>query len=202
MGTKMFKLGSFETELAESMEKTLVTSQLENKYSFDKVAKAADYINAAAELLDDTGFATEAKVLTKIIERLAEDKGSELTDEEISNLLLGKTRPAYESFPEEIVMDPIEDQEIIEPSSYNRNPAMEGSRPLEFNPMTGKIEEVMPRQIMNKKELGSEPLGVNYHTNSIFEDPEPLPNPADEIKYESLASVAERIMAKYAKKKV
>ncbi len=205
MGTKMFKLGSFEAELAESMEKTLVTSQLENKYSFDKVAKAADYINAAAELLDDTGFASEAKVLTKVIERLADDKHNELTDEEISNLLLGKPRPAYESFPEEIVIDPIDgDQYVVEPerSSYNRNPDMEGLKELDMNPMTGKIEEKIRPALFNKMEVGTQPLNVNYHNNSIFEDPNPVPSSNDEFKYESVASVAERIMSKYAKKKV
>lgn len=67
----MFKIGSFEEEIASGMEKKLISNQLENKYSFEKVAKAADFIHAAAELLDDTGFHIEAKDLTDILEKLA-----------------------------------------------------------------------------------------------------------------------------------
>jgi hypothetical protein len=71
MGTKMFKVGSFEEELAKSMERGLVSNRLENKYSFDKIAKVADYLSAAAELLDDTGYSVESEMVTKVLSRLA-----------------------------------------------------------------------------------------------------------------------------------
>lgn len=71
MGTKMFKIGSFEAELAKSMEENLVSNGLENKHNFDKIAKAADFLNAAAEIFDDTGFHAEAEVITQVLEKLA-----------------------------------------------------------------------------------------------------------------------------------
>jgi hypothetical protein len=70
-GTKMFKIGSFEIELAKTMQTNLVSNKSEKKYSFDKITKAIDYLNAASEILDDTGFHNEAEVLTSLLETLA-----------------------------------------------------------------------------------------------------------------------------------
>jgi hypothetical protein len=67
----MFKKASFENELASSMEKELVGNQLDNKYSFNKLAKVADYLNSAAELLDDTGYGAEADMVMKVLAQLA-----------------------------------------------------------------------------------------------------------------------------------
>jgi len=67
----MFKISSFEAELAKTMEINLVSNGLENKYSFDKIAKVVDYLNAASEILDDTGFHDEAEVLTTLLEKFA-----------------------------------------------------------------------------------------------------------------------------------
>lgn len=75
MGTKMFKVGSIEQELAESMEHSLVSNQVENKYSFDRIAKAADLLHTAAEIFDETGHHFEAEVLTRLLEKIA-NKGS------------------------------------------------------------------------------------------------------------------------------
>ena len=67
----MFKQGSFEQELIDGMKQNLVSNELENKWSFDKIAKAADYISIAAEIFDDTGMHKEAEVLTRMLEKLA-----------------------------------------------------------------------------------------------------------------------------------
>lgn len=149
MGTKIFKIGSFETELASTMEKELFTNQLENKYSFDKVSKAADYINAAAELLDDTGFATEAKVLTKVIERLAsEEEGIELSDEDLEELFHGRKNVKNMSI-EEMIKDPLEQEIIIDvdPSAFKKIKPYDGSTPLYLDSKKSIIETEEPEYI-------------------------------------------------------
>ena len=76
----MFKLGSFEKELASSMETSLISNRMENKFSFDKIAKVADYLSAAAELLDDTGHLVEADMVTKILAKLAGEESADEND--------------------------------------------------------------------------------------------------------------------------
>lgn len=66
----MFKIGSFESELFHSMEKSLVTSQVEHKHGFDKLAKAADYLNAAAALFEKAGMNEEADEVIKVLQQL------------------------------------------------------------------------------------------------------------------------------------
>jgi transposase len=68
----MFKTASFEQELMQSMSEKLVENQTENQYSYNKIAKAADYLNAAAELFDDTGLHKQAEVITQLLESLAQ----------------------------------------------------------------------------------------------------------------------------------
>lgn len=72
--SKMFKLGSFEEELAKGMEQKLVSRQNENQFSLDRMAKAIDFLNAASQIFDDTGFYAEAEVLTQMLERIAANK--------------------------------------------------------------------------------------------------------------------------------
>lgn len=67
----MFKIGSFEQEIYSSMKNKLVSNQLENKYSFDKISKAADYLNAAAVLFEKAGMYNEATDVTEVIHNLA-----------------------------------------------------------------------------------------------------------------------------------
>ncbi len=67
----MFKTGSFEKELYRSMEKKLMNNQLDNKYNFSKVSKAADYLNAAAEIFEKAKMYKEASEIVKIIEILS-----------------------------------------------------------------------------------------------------------------------------------
>ena len=73
----MFKLGSFEKELMTSMETKLAENQIENQYQFNKVAKAIDYLNKAADIFDQSGLKIEAEELTNILVSLSkkwEDK--------------------------------------------------------------------------------------------------------------------------------
>ncbi len=106
MGTKMFKLGSFEEELVSSMEKGLLSNQAENKFSFDKLAKVADYLSAAAELLDDTGHIAEANMVTKVLAKLA---GVEEDDND------AKHHHKSEEIPEEIIIEPLEQDLFVAP---------------------------------------------------------------------------------------
>lgn len=71
--TTPFKIGSFEEELAKGMEQKLVSRQTENQFSIDRLAKAVDFLNAASQIFDDTGFYAEAEVLTQMLEKIAAD---------------------------------------------------------------------------------------------------------------------------------
>ena len=153
MGTKMFKLGSFEEELASSMEKGLVSNQLENKFSFDKIAKVADYLSAAAELLDDTGHSAEADMVTKVLARLA---GAE--DNNNSYDLQDNEEDEEVEVPDEIIIEPLDQELFVTP----------------------------------KSSPGSDPLDVDFKTNEITEKPE----------YLEFKSIAQKLTAKLAKKKV
>lgn len=67
----MFKTSSFENELYHSMESNLIGSQIEKHHGFDKLAKAADYLNAAAELFEKAGMDDEANEITEILQQIA-----------------------------------------------------------------------------------------------------------------------------------
>lgn len=69
----MFKQGSFEDELYRSMEKTLVKNQTENRHGFNKLAKAADLLNTAADIFDRAGMHREAEEIVKLLQALAVD---------------------------------------------------------------------------------------------------------------------------------
>lgn len=69
----MFKGGSVEDELMRSMEKELVSKQLDNKHGFDKLAKAIDYLNAAADIFENAGLHKEAEEITNILEIMSSD---------------------------------------------------------------------------------------------------------------------------------
>lgn len=66
----MFKTASFEDEIYRSMEKTLISNQAENQYGFDKIAKAADYLNAAAEVFEKAGMYKQATEITEVLQGL------------------------------------------------------------------------------------------------------------------------------------
>lgn len=68
----MFKYGSFEEEIYRSMEKKLVAKQVEDTHGFNKLARAADYLNSAAELFENAGMHSQAAEVTEVLQKLAE----------------------------------------------------------------------------------------------------------------------------------
>jgi len=69
----MFKNNSFEDEIYRSMEKTLVSNQVENKHGFNRLAKAVDFLNEAASIFELAGMHKEAAEVTEVLQSLAKD---------------------------------------------------------------------------------------------------------------------------------
>jgi len=67
----MYKAGSFEEEIRQSMEKTLVANQVEKNHGFKRLAQAADYLNAAAEIFEQAGMTEQAEEITEVLQGLA-----------------------------------------------------------------------------------------------------------------------------------
>lgn len=100
MGTKLFKTESFEKELADAMEESLVFSQSKKEStSSDNIAKAVNFIHSAAEIFDDAGLHVEAEVLTRVLEKIA----NKLEEKEEQTLSLGalthEEMKFYQSLP-------------------------------------------------------------------------------------------------------
>jgi hypothetical protein len=66
----MFKNASSEAEIMEIMGKNLVSQELEETYKFNKIAKAIEYLAAAADIFDDAEMTEEAAEVTDILESL------------------------------------------------------------------------------------------------------------------------------------
>lgn len=64
------KISSFENEICQSMEESLVANQTQQLYGFDKIAKAADFLNDAANIFDQAGLYSEASEITDVLESL------------------------------------------------------------------------------------------------------------------------------------
>lgn len=77
----MFKNNSFEDEIYRSMERSLVKAQKEEQYGFDKLAKAIDYLNAAAAIFEQAGMVEEAHEITNVLS----DLSSDLSDKTLYN---------------------------------------------------------------------------------------------------------------------
>lgn len=69
----MFKTSSFEDEIYQSMQTSLVKNQTENQHGFNKLAKAADLLNTAADIFDKAGMYQEATQVTEILKALIKD---------------------------------------------------------------------------------------------------------------------------------
>lgn len=67
----MFKSASCDTELMQAMEKSLAAKELEDTHQFNKIAKAIEYLSAAADIFDQANMSEEAAELTEILESLA-----------------------------------------------------------------------------------------------------------------------------------
>lgn len=68
----MFKSASFENEIYQSMEKSLVANQTESKHGFKRLAQAADYLNAAAEIFDQAGMTEQSEEITEVLQGLVQ----------------------------------------------------------------------------------------------------------------------------------
>lgn len=70
----MFSKQSSEDEIATAMSTELkLNSSQKSRVSFDKLAKAIDYLSTAAEMFDDVGLSSEAEEVTKLLEKIASD---------------------------------------------------------------------------------------------------------------------------------
>lgn len=120
MGTKMFKTGSFEEDIVAAMHKTLISSQLDNKLSLEKLSKAAEFINTAAELLDDTGFTVEADMLTTVLKRLANEQVADVypnhaIHDTTEEALAASHYPGDLSSPDQVIVEPLEQEIEVAP---------------------------------------------------------------------------------------
>lgn len=140
----MFKLGSFEKELASSMETSLISNRMENKFSFDKIAKVADYLSAAAELLDDTGHLVEADMVTKILAKLA---GEESADENDAS----KNKTRFQTPEGWLSMEDMKERNpVVEDPDADLIAALED---LDENPLEQELF-VEPKALASKEYLG------------------------------------------------
>jgi len=69
----MFKNTSFEDEIYRSMEKQLVSNQLDNSYGFKRLAQAADLLNKAASIFEQAGMPEAVEGITQTLQSLAEE---------------------------------------------------------------------------------------------------------------------------------
>lgn len=79
----MFKLGSFEEEIAKSMADNLVAKQIEQSKGVlktaeavkqTKISRALDHLNSAVQLFDSAGYKVSAKVVAKMMQKVADGK--------------------------------------------------------------------------------------------------------------------------------
>lgn len=66
----MFKNESNIEEIMASMEKKLVSNDLESQHNFNKIAKALDYLNTATMIFDKSGLHKEAKAIEKVLQEI------------------------------------------------------------------------------------------------------------------------------------
>ncbi len=77
----MFKVGNSEYEIMQSMEKSLTTYQTEKHFGFDKITKAADLLNNAAEIFEKVGMHQEAEEILGVLHSLADQlNNSKISD--------------------------------------------------------------------------------------------------------------------------
>jgi hypothetical protein len=69
----MFKNTNVTEEIYRSMEKQLVSHQVETRFGFKRLAQAADYLQAAAEIFDQAGMLQQADEITEVLQDLAQE---------------------------------------------------------------------------------------------------------------------------------
>lgn len=71
----MFIKKSFVDEITASMERNLVDGAIDKLAAQEeKIVKAAEYLNSAAEIFDESGMTVQAEVITAVLESLAGKK--------------------------------------------------------------------------------------------------------------------------------
>lgn len=152
MTDRLFKFGSFEEEIMKSMENTLVKYQKDQMYSHEKLAKAVDHLNAAAEIFDDTGFNKESEFITKLIEKIAHG-GSHIHKMIEESLPPHSKSPVNNLLEEELSKQEIED--IL--NKGDKSPAEPFSKSPSFMPPNLEDEEFEelfdPRYASDKKKI-------------------------------------------------
>lgn len=76
----MFKQSSFEEDIYKSMEQHLMAHQVENQHGFNKLTKAADYLNSAAQLFDKAGLHSQAAKITELLQELSAQFSSKASE--------------------------------------------------------------------------------------------------------------------------
>lgn len=66
----MFNRASCEEEIYRSMEKQLISNQLENKYGFNKLARAAELLDKAAAIFEKAGMTETVEDISAVLESL------------------------------------------------------------------------------------------------------------------------------------
>jgi hypothetical protein len=90
----MFKSGSIADELMHSMEKQLVVNQVEEQHKFNKLARAIDYLNAAANIFDKAGLNQESEDVINVIEDMSsKDASSDSWQDKMTGGLADKKKP-------------------------------------------------------------------------------------------------------------
>ena len=72
----MFKISSFENDIVSDMEKELKANSIEKTHGFNKLAKAADYLNSAASIFEDAGMPEISDQITQVLKDLADQLSS------------------------------------------------------------------------------------------------------------------------------
>jgi hypothetical protein len=165
----MFKLGSFEGELAKGMETKLIARQTENQFSLDRIAKAVDFLNAASQIFDDTGFYAEAEVLTSMLERIANNKLVPQTVKTAEESLTPEEFDFYKSLPVDTKMDFLQQSE----------------QPGDWFPKLKELHKVHKSKKQNPEVLEFESLAPSSR-------PKVPTSPFEVLEFESLAPQLEK----------
>lgn len=95
----MFKKYDASAEIANAMEKVIVSNAMDKKsHNLTKLATAVEYLNNAAEIFDDVGLHKEAEFATMLLESLAGKKKSK-TKPKSKSKSKSKSRKSRKSDP-------------------------------------------------------------------------------------------------------
>lgn len=128
MVDRLFKFGSSEDELIKSMQSSLSATK-ENDL-LKNLTSVIDHLNAAAELLDNSGFSKESQVVVNLINKFANTQDIEKMIQESLGL---KTHPINKSIEEELTKKDVEKLMSEKPSYENEYEEMLAS--LKDNPL-------------------------------------------------------------------